>query len=138
MLGLNPQQNNLKDDSNLQALITGPGFGMGETKEQEENAKENATNEMYSSHVDESEAGVRLGRSEVVTIPTPCPSCGQTGKSLTALTDIPHFKEVIIMAFDCESCGYKNSEIRGGGAVPKKGSQITLKVTSTDDLKRLY
>ena len=32
---------------------------------------------------------------------------------MTALTDIPHFKEMIIMAFDCELCGFRNSEIRG-------------------------
>ena len=35
------------------------------------------------------------------------------GNSMTALTDIPHFKEMIIMAFDCELCGFRNSEIRG-------------------------
>ena len=32
------------------------------------------------------------------------------------MSDIPHFKEVIIMAFDCESCGFKTSEVRAGFA----------------------
>lgn len=36
----------------------------------------------------------RLGRSEVISIPSLCPNCRCAGDSLTALTDIPHFKEV--------------------------------------------
>lgn len=42
----------------------------------------------------ESSEGIRLGRGEAISIPTHCPSCGVLGDSLTALTDIPHFKEV--------------------------------------------
>ena len=30
--------------------------------------------------------------------------------------------QVIIMAFNCAECGYKNSEIRGGGALPTLGN----------------
>ena len=36
----------------------------------------------------------RLGRTEVISIASHCPSCNALGDSLTALTDIPHFKEV--------------------------------------------
>ena len=36
----------------------------------------------------------RLGRNEVIKIPSHCPNCGTLGESLTAITDIPHFKEV--------------------------------------------
>ena len=42
------------------------------------------------------------------------------GNSMTALTDIPHFKEMIIMAFDCELCGFRNSEIRGQFSMCRK------------------
>ena len=73
---------------------------------------------------------------QIVCIPSYCPNCAQMGESLTALTDIPHFKEVIIMAFSCTECGYKNSEIRGGGAVPTKGTEVKLVATCIDDLKR--
>jgi zinc finger protein len=52
------------------------------------------------------------------------------------VTDIPHFKEVIIMAFDCSFCGFRNSEVKGGGAVPTLGTQVKLVVTGPDDLKR--
>jgi zinc finger protein len=37
---------------------------------------------------------IRLGRNEVITIPSSCPNCGHMGESHTAVTDIPHFKEV--------------------------------------------
>lgn len=59
----------------------------------------------------ETETGVSLGRSEVILIPSHCPNCGTEGDSKTAVTDIPHFKEVIIMAFDCGFCGFRNNEV---------------------------
>ncbi len=40
------------------------------------------------------------------------------------------------MAFDCQECGFRNNEVKGGGAVPLKGTQVTLIVTSEEDLKR--
>ena len=61
--------------------------------------------------VTETETGVSLGRSEVILIPSHCPNCGTEGDSKTAITDIPHFKEVIIMAFDCGFCGFRNNEV---------------------------
>ena len=85
----------------------------------------------------------RLGRTEVISIASHCPSCNALGESLTALTDIPHFKEVvhfllivrhecddltlskvIIMAFDCKSCGFRSSEVKGGGAIPTLGTEV--------------
>ena len=30
------------------------------------------------------------------------------------LKDIPHFKEMIIMATDCDACGYKSNEVKAG------------------------
>lgn len=77
-----------------------------------------------------------LGRTEVLSIPSPCPSCMKEGESLTALTNIPHFKEVIIMSFACKFCGHRNSDVKGGGAVPTFGTEVALKITSEEDLKR--
>jgi zinc finger protein len=31
------------------------------------------------------------------------------------LTNIPFFREIVVVAFDCEECGNKNSEIQFGG-----------------------
>jgi hypothetical protein len=91
-----------------------------------------------ASPSNENEEHIELGRQEVIRIPGECPNCGHPGETLTALTDIPHFKEVIIMAFTCSQCGYKNSEVRGGGAVPTLGTEVTLRATSAEDLKRLH
>ncbi len=65
---------------------------------------------------------------EVFTLPSNCPACGVEGLSKTCVTDIPFFREIVIMAFDCLECGYKTNEIKGGGAIPAQGRIITLKV----------
>jgi zinc finger protein len=42
------------------------------------------------------------------------------------------------MAFQCEHCGYRNTDIKTGGDIPAKGLRYTLKVTgdNPDDMKR--
>lgn len=84
----------------------------------------------------EEDVSSALGRREIIRMDTPCPHCGIMGETLTCLADIPHFKEVIIMAFDCSSCGYRSNEVKSGGGVPPKGQIFTLVVTSQDDLAR--
>jgi zinc finger protein len=49
---------------------------------------------------------------------------------------IPFFKEAIVMAFVCDECGFKNSEIKSGGAIAAKGRRLTLRVTEQEDLAR--
>lgn len=89
------------------------------------------------TEVDEGAAIVNdVGRKDVIAIPSPCPSCFQDGQALTAVTDIPHFKEVIIMAFTCEFCGFRNNEVKGGGSIPSMGTEVSLTVTGPNDLKR--
>jgi zinc finger protein len=51
-------------------------------------------------------------------------------------SSIPFFKEIIIMAFICDSCGYRNSEIKEGGGIGDKAKRITLKVEKPSDLNR--
>ena len=142
-LGLQPEKDTgvfkSDADSNYKALMGGEGtraFGEAEEKpvNNDYNSSENVGGGFLSTVV--SEDAVRLGRSEVVSIPSPCPHCGVEGESLTALTDIPHFKEVIIMAFNCSACGFRNNEVKAGGAVPDMGTEVTLKVTCGDDLRR--
>ncbi len=57
-------------------------------------------------------------------------------KTFKITIDIPHFKEVIIMSTNCDDCGYKNNEVKVGGAVSMHGKKITLKVTEKEDLSR--
>ena len=55
------------------------------------------------------------------------------------VTDIPHFKEIILMCFYCESCAYKSVEVKAGGGIPARGKRMTLKInkdSKADDMKR--
>lgn len=76
---------------------------------------------------------------EVMEFETNCYACSKKGLTKMCVTDIPNFKEIIIMSFQCDHCGYKCNEIKGGGAIPSEGEIITLKVTketSSEDLVR--
>jgi len=73
---------------------------------------------------------------EVSALPCVCSECGYPGVIKTILTNIPHFKDMLLMAFRCESCGYKSNEVKNGGEIPPKGRRITLSVESPDDLNR--
>ena len=126
-LGLSPEIETgvFKDDkeSNLMSLIGDRPFGELTSKFGNEYSIEGTLNE-------------RLGKTEAISIPSLCPHCGKEGESLTALTDIPHFKELIIMAFNCNHCGFRNNEVKPGGAVPDEGTEVKLRVTDEGDLKR--
>jgi zinc finger protein len=75
---------------------------------------------------------------EVMTFETTCGSCASASNCETRMfvTNIPYFKEVIVMASTCDSCGYRNSELKPGGRVPEKGKKITLRVKNIKDLCR--
>jgi ZPR1 zinc-finger domain len=51
-------------------------------------------------------------------------------------SDIPHFKDIVVMATSCDACGHKTNEIKSGAGIEEKGVRMTLKVMSEDDLKR--
>jgi zinc finger protein len=80
--------------------------------------------------------GRLLGRTEVLKFPTECVSCHHLAETNMSVTDIPHFKEIILMSFVCDQCGYRSSEIKGGGAIPRYGSRITVSVSCLADLDR--
>jgi len=40
------------------------------------------------------------------------------------------------MAFSCEFCGLKSTEIKQGGGISEKGTKITFKVDCAEDLNR--
>ncbi len=44
------------------------------------------------------------------------------------IASIPFFKEIIIMAFNCEYCGYRNTDIKHGGGISEKATRIVFKV----------
>lgn len=72
----------------------------------------------------------------VQELESPCPVCSKEGVSRSCTLSIPHFKEIIIMAFTCDSCGYHNGEVMIGGATSPCGRKTILKATCEDDIKR--
>jgi len=81
------------------------------------------------------EANEPIGRNEVMQFQTNCPECRAPCLTNMKLVEIPHFKEVILMATNCESCGHRTNEIKGGGGFDEKGIEIKHKIKSEADLK---
>ena len=52
------------------------------------------------------------------------------------LTKIPHYKEVILMSFNCDNCSYQNNEIQSGGMVQDLGIKYKVKIIHIQDLSR--
>lgn len=80
--------------------------------------------------------GEQIGREEVMVFPSTCANCHQPAETKMCVTDVPHFKEIIIMSMLCDHCGFKSNEIKGGGAIPKYGCKITVSVKTGEDLAR--
>ncbi|KAG8434532.1 hypothetical protein GDO86_012782 [Hymenochirus boettgeri] len=75
-------------------------------------------------------------RDEVLMFQTNCPECNAPAATNMKLVQIPHFKEVIIMATNCDSCGHRTNEVKSGGAIEPNGTRITLHITDMSDLTR--
>eukprot|EP01122_Echinamoeba_exundans_P016849 TRINITY_DN8673_c0_g1_i1.p1 TRINITY_DN8673_c0_g1~~TRINITY_DN8673_c0_g1_i1.p1 ORF type:complete len:461 (+),score=66.40 TRINITY_DN8673_c0_g1_i1:103-1485(+) len=73
---------------------------------------------------------------EVINFPTNCSICAAEGQEKMIKLDIPYFKEVVIMSFYCELCGYRNNEIKTGGEISAHGKRICLLVKNKVDLSR--
>ncbi|KAF4556478.1 putative zinc finger protein ZPR1 [Elsinoe fawcettii] len=65
-----------------------------------------------------------------------CMNCHEDGATRLLLTKIPFFKEIVIMSFACESCGFKNSEIQSAGEIQERGAKYVLKVETESELQR--
>jgi zinc finger protein len=78
-----------------------------------------------------------IGKDEVIKLPSNCPCCGYPGENRIHCTDIPHFKQVVIIAFTCVRCGYKTNQVQSGlVGIEEKGKRIVLHCKTWDDLSR--
>lgn len=73
---------------------------------------------------------------ETTCIESLCVNCQENGVTRMLLTKIPFYKDIIVISFECEKCGFKNNEIQSGGRIEEKGIRITLNVVNEDDLNR--
>ena len=51
-------------------------------------------------------------KDEVLSFPTNCDQCQSPAETRMKMTSIPHFKEVVIMATNCEVCGARTNEVK--------------------------
>ncbi|KAI1337592.1 ZPR1 zinc-finger domain-containing protein [Xylariaceae sp. FL0016] len=65
-----------------------------------------------------------------------CMNCHENGVTRMLLTAIPYFREVILMSFSCEKCGFTNSEIQSAGVIQPKGTSYILRLTEMADFER--
>uniref|UniRef100_A0A8D2PN24 Zinc finger protein ZPR1 n=1 Tax=Zosterops lateralis melanops TaxID=1220523 RepID=A0A8D2PN24_ZOSLA len=77
-----------------------------------------------------------LSLLQVLQFNTNCPECNAPASTNMKLVQIPHFKEVIIMATNCDSCGHRTNEVKSGGAIEPQGTRITLRITDPSDMTR--
>ncbi|XP_063799355.1 zinc finger protein ZPR1 [Pseudophryne corroboree] len=75
-------------------------------------------------------------RDEVLQFQTNCPECNAPAATNMKLVQIPHFKEVVIMATNCDVCSHRTNEVKSGGAIEPLGTRITLHITDPSDLTR--
>ncbi|KAI8431686.1 hypothetical protein MSG28_016158 [Choristoneura fumiferana] len=54
---------------------------------------------------------------EVTEVESLCMNCHANGMTRLLLTRIPYYKNVVLMSFSCEECGYQNNEIQPARAV---------------------
>ncbi|KAG5869771.1 hypothetical protein JTB14_014703 [Gonioctena quinquepunctata] len=73
---------------------------------------------------------------EVLHFPTNCPNCGAPCQTNMKMTNIPHFKEVVIMATNCDICGNKTNEVKSGGGIEEKGLRIEVDINNKEDFSR--
>ncbi|XP_037634951.1 zinc finger protein ZPR1 [Sebastes umbrosus] len=88
--------------------------------------------------LDEEPAGndMETMRGEVLAFDTNCPNCNAPASTNMKLVHIPHFKEVIIMATNCDSCAHRTNEVKSGGGTEDMGTKITLHLTDVSDMTR--
>ena len=87
----------------------------------------------FSEGIDDANSDID---NKVIQFPTTCYCCNAPGVLRDCVCSIPYFKEIIISCFKCDVCGYKTTEVNGGGGISEKGTKFTLSVESEDDLNR--
>jgi len=96
-----------------------------------------ANNMDFSKPVDQQEAEEAGDiTKEQLQFPTKCYACTRDGVCKMCIATIPFFKEIIIMAFSCEFCGHKSTEIKQGGGISDVATKITFNVTCEADMNR--
>ncbi|VDK55058.1 unnamed protein product [Anisakis simplex] len=71
-----------------------------------------------------------------VEVESLCTNCHKNGITRIMCTRIPYYRQVIVMSFTCDHCGYGNNELQSGEAVQEHGTEIVLNVKDAKDMNR--
>ncbi|KAI0065645.1 zf-ZPR1-domain-containing protein [Artomyces pyxidatus] len=88
------------------------------------------------------ETGAGEEERTVQEIDSLCMNCEKQARTLSIgvtrllLTTIPYFREVIVMSFRCEHCGFHNNEVTSAGVIRPEGTMYTARILSRADLDR--
>ncbi|CAH9111912.1 unnamed protein product [Cuscuta europaea] len=124
-------------DHTGETLIVGANNQMGNAPHGAVGAKAGQRAIAQSNSAEISEALFRYSSpEEVMVFPTTCGACAASCECRMFVTNIPYFREVIVMASSCDACGYRNSELKPGGSISDKGKKITVQVENVKDLSR--
>ena len=72
------------------------------------------------------------GVTAPIEVESLCTRCERNGTTRLLMLDIPHFREIILMAFECPHCYERNSEVQFAGLIGDKGRKYCLKVEEGD------
>ncbi|CCW69670.1 unnamed protein product [Phytomonas sp. Hart1] len=79
---------------------------------------------------------INVEAGELNIIESLCPKCFENGTTRLMITDIPHFKEIIVSSFECLHCGEVNNEVTFGGVFQPKKIRYELFVKNKKDMDR--
>ncbi|BGP17532.1 hypothetical protein JCM10213_004074 [Rhodosporidiobolus nylandii] len=126
------------DDPSGNSFVETRGGGLNDPKwSKKEYGRDKAQDEALGLKHDESQdKATSHYPEEVLSFPGVCNLCGSELETLMKTVNIPHFKDIILMSTNCHDCGYRDTEVKSGGAISEKGRKLTLKVEDSDDLSR--
>lgn len=138
--------NDIKEKEETDGSDNGSGVRVesqeGSEKKMDETKIRDQSNSKREGWIDFDRAGGsddKIAEKKLAQIPMDCPACSKEGGFMKSCqTNIPHFKDIVILAFNCDECGYRTNEIKAGGGVPPKGRRWTLTVSGTkpEDMHR--
>ncbi|PKA61003.1 hypothetical protein AXF42_Ash020811 [Apostasia shenzhenica] len=77
-------------------------------------------------------SGEEASESPLYVVESLCMRCGENGITRFLLTRIPHFREVVLMAFECSHCYERNNEVQFAGELQPRGCCYQLLVPRGD------
>lgn len=72
--------------------------------------------------------------SDNAVVESACVNCGENGKTNLLLVKVPHFKDVILMSFECDHCGYRDNELQDAAPLQDHGIRIVANILSVQGL----